>query len=415
MCEPCGGSHTSLKCAAAGADKADDACSQWARATTTPMQSTALTADSPVFEPRAEAEGDVHARTRRRVWVLECVVIGASYVLNGVLMSLFALGDTVHWSAGLCYGLPGVLLSAACAALVATGASERTSDPSLSRVQAYGNAGITLIGVALYPQIAFAYGLALFILMLTATYRMPKRRLNIMLATVVVLFAALTFGQGEPLKVPDGTPLERWLSLLFFVVSLGRCVFLSVINTHNNRLLRERGIEMQAKLAEIERLAHHDELTGVLNRRRMMHFLGEELARHDRNGAPVSVALLDLDHFKAVNDTLGHLAGDEVLRRFAAAVQRQARTTDRFGRYGGEEFLVILNDAGTDAALQAIERIRAAVAQLDWSDVSPELRVTFSAGIATYNGAETVEMLLSRADLGLYEAKHCGRNCSRSL
>ena len=379
------------------------------------MSNPALTAETPAFEPRAEAEEDAHTHTRRRVWIVECAVIGASYVLNGVLMSLFALGNTVHWSAGVCYGLPGVLLSAACAALIATGASEKTRDPSLSRVQAYGNAAITLTGVALFPQLAFAYALALFILMLTSTYRMPKRRLNVMLAVVVMLFAALTFGQGQPLTVPDSTPLERWLSLLFFVITLGRCVFLSVINTYNNRLLRERGIEMQAKLAEIERLANHDELTGVFNRRRMMHFLGEELARHDRNGVQVSVALLDLDHFKAVNDTLGHLCGDEVLRRFATAVQRHARTTDRFGRYGGEEFLIILNDATTDAALQAVERVRAAVAKLDWSDISPDLRVTFSAGIATYNGSESVEVLLGRSDLGLYEAKRCGRNCSRAL
>jgi diguanylate cyclase len=378
------------------------------------MSNPALLA-TPAFEPRAEAEGEAHARTRRRVWVVECAVIGVSYALTGALMSLFALGDTVHWSAGLWYGLPGVLLSAGLAGLITTGASARFRDPSLSSAHSYGNAALTLIGVALYPQLAFAYALALFILMLTATYRMPKARLNVMLAVVVLLFAALTFGQGQPLTVPDSTPLERWLSLLVFVVSLGRCVFLSVINTHNNRLLRERGIQMQAKLAEIERLAHYDELTGVLNRRRMMHFLGEELARHDRAGVPVSVALLDLDHFKAVNDTLGHLAGDEVLRRFATAVQRHARNTDRFGRYGGEEFLVILNDASTDAALLAIERMRTAVAAVDWGQVAPDLRITFSAGIATYNGSESVEVLLSRADLGLYEAKRCGRDCSRAL
>ncbi|MBL0727773.1 diguanylate cyclase [Piscinibacter sp. HJYY11] len=380
------------------------------------MSNTAITAASaPAVEPRADSDGDAHARNRQRVWAVECAVIGASYVLNGVLLSLFALSGTVHWSAGVCYGLPGVLLSAACVWLISTGRSEKLQDPSMSRVQADGNAALTLLGVALFPELAFAYALVLFTLMLTATYRMPKRRLHTMLVVVVVLFAALTFGQGKPLTVPSATPLERWLSLLFFVVSLGRCVFLSVINTHNNRLLRDRGIEMQAKLAEIERLAHHDELTGALNRRRMLHFLGEELARHDRAGVPVSVALLDLDHFKAVNDTLGHLCGDEVLRRFATAVQRHARTTDRFGRYGGEEFLILLNDTSTEASLQAVERVRAAVAKIDWSDISPELRVTFSAGIATYNGTESVEVLLGRADLGLYEAKRSGRNCSRAL
>jgi diguanylate cyclase (GGDEF)-like protein len=379
------------------------------------MTSSTLSATASAADLRAAAEEVAHTRTRRKVWVVECAVIGASYALTGLLMSLFAISGTVHWSAGLCYGLPGVLMSAGAATLIATGATAKLRDPSLSRATGYGNAALTLIGVALYPQLAFAYALTLFILMLTATYRMPKRQMNLMLAVVVVLFAALTFGQGHPLTVPAGTPLEQWLSLLFFVFSLGRCVFLSVINTHNNRLLRERGIEMKAKLAEIERLAHHDELTGALNRRRLLHFLGEELARHDRNGVPVSVAMLDLDHFKAINDTLGHLAGDEVLRRFAAAVQRHARTTDRFGRYGGEEFLVILNDTSTETALHAIERMRSAVAEIDWSSISPELRVTFSAGIATYNGTESMEVLLSRADLGLYEAKRCGRNCSRAL
>ena len=98
-----------------------------------------------------------------------------------------------------------------------------------------------------------------------------------------------------------------------------------------------------------------------------------------------------------------------------AAVQAQTRNTDRFGRYGGEEFLVILNGTGTEAALHAIARTRGVTAELDWRDLAPDLRVTFSAGIATYNGSETAELLLSRADLGLYEAKRCGRNCSRAL
>lgn len=346
---------------------------------------------------------------------MECAVIGAGYVLSGALMSLFALSGTVHWSAGLSYGVPGALLSAIAGFLIASGISERFEDPSLSWVHTLGNAALTLVGLAMHPQLAFAYGLVLFVLMLTATYRVPRQSLNVLLAVVVTLFAALTLGRGEPFKVPDGTELERWLSLLFFVISLGRCVLLGVINRHSNRLLRKRGIQMQAKLAEIERLAHHDELTGVHSRRRMRQFLDEELTRQDRHGVPVSVALLDLDHFKTINDTLGHLAGDEVLRRFAQAVQQHARTTDRFGRYGGEEFIVILNGTDTEEALLAVERMRTAVGAIDWADIAPVLRVSFSAGIATYNGSESAEVLLGRADLSLYDAKHRGRNCSRAL
>jgi diguanylate cyclase (GGDEF)-like protein len=378
------------------------------------MTSALLAAPSIAFEPRSGAEGDAHARAGRITWLRETAVVALGYLLNGLLLGLFAFTGTVPWTAGLVYAGPGLLLCGLAAGLVASGASDRFEDASLSWLHTLGSAALSLLGVALHPQLAFAYALILFIVMLTATYRMPPRQLRALFAVVVLLFAALTFGLGRRVSVPEAGA-ERWLAWLFFSFSLGRCVMLSIINTRNNRLLRERGIEMQAKLAEIERLAHHDELTGTLNRRRMLQHLEEELARHDRSGVPVSVALLDLDHFKAVNDTLGHGAGDTVLKRFAAAVQAHTRTTDRFGRYGGEEFLVILCGTGTEAALHAIARTRSATAGLDWRDLAPELRVTFSAGIATYNGSETAELLLSRADLGLYEAKRCGRNCSRAL
>jgi diguanylate cyclase len=376
------------------------------------MTHSTLAAPPIAFESRSDAAGEVLAR--RQGWQREAAVVAFSYLVNGVLLGLFALTGTAPWTAGLVYAGPGILLSGLVAALVASGASERFEDASLSWLHTLGSATLSLLGLALHPQLAFAYALILFIVMLTATYRMPPRRLQAMFAVVVLMFAVLTFGLGRRVTIPQAGA-ERWLAWLFFSFCLGRCVMLSVINTRNNRLLRQGGIEMQAKLAEIERLAHHDELTGALNRRRMLQHLEEELARHDRSGVPVSVALLDLDHFKAVNDTLGHGAGDAVLRRFAAAVQAQTRNTDRFGRYGGEEFLVILNGTGTEAALHAIARTRGVTAELDWRDLAPDLRVTFSAGIATYNGSETAELLLSRADLGLYEAKRCGRNCSRAL
>ncbi|MBX3621042.1 MAG: GGDEF domain-containing protein [Rhizobacter sp.] len=352
---------------------------------------------------------------RRRLWLRECRFIAMSYVLNGLLLGLFALTGTASWKAGLLYAGPGLAVCAVVAWLIARGTGRRSADPSLSWVQSLASAGLTLVGVAFFPQLAFAYALMLFTVVLTATYRMSKAQVQALLVGVASLFAALTLGLGHRLRIPTAGPGEQFLSWLFFVQTLGRCVVLSVINTRSNRLLRERGITLKAKLAEIERLAHHDELTGVLNRRRMLQLLDEALVRHDRSGVPVTVALLDLDHFKAVNDTLGHGAGDEVLRRFAGAVQAQARNTDRFGRYGGEEFLVILHDSGTDAAQQAIARTRGVVADMDWRDLASDLHITFSAGIATYNGSETAELLLSRADLGLYEAKRAGRNCCRAL
>ncbi|HET7794252.1 MAG TPA: GGDEF domain-containing protein [Rhizobacter sp.] len=359
-------------------------------------------------------EGRGRGVQRRRAWLRECAVIAASYALNGFFLALFAIIGTVSWVAAPLYTLPGLAVSALAAYLIASHRTERLKDPSLSVVHSVGSVSVCVLGVGLFPQMAFAYGVMLFTVFITATYRMPKWQVQLMLVLVVLAFGGVTLSLGHTLRIPNASTAERFVSWLFFVGTLGRCVLLSVINAQNNRLLRDRGQQMKATLAQIERLANHDELTGVLNRRRLLQILDEERAHTDRSGAPVSVALFDLDHFKAINDTLGHLTGDQVLKQFAAAVQAQARTTDRFGRYGGEEFLLILTGADGAQAEQAVERTRNALSLVDWGAIAPGLRVTFSAGVATYRDQESPELLLGRADLGLYQAKHDGRNCTRA-
>jgi diguanylate cyclase (GGDEF)-like protein len=119
---------------------------------------------------------------------------------------------------------------------------------------------------------------------------------------------------------------------------------------------------------------------------------------------------MDLDHFKAINDGHGHAVGDEVLRTYAAAVQAVMRDTDIFGRYGGEEFLLILTATAPAGASVALERIGAALAACDWQAIAPGLAVTQSVGVAGYRPGESVEQLLKRADDALYEAKGAGRD-----
>ncbi|MBC7995597.1 MAG: GGDEF domain-containing protein [Rhizobacter sp.] len=371
-------------------------------------------ADAPEAEEDGKRTSQDREQQRRLAWMRECTVIAASYAQNGVFIGLFALTGTVSWAAGALYAMPGLLASAVVAYLIKSGWSARLKDASMSSVHSLCSGLLCLVGVALFPQMAFAYALMLFTVFITATYRNPRRQVQTTLVAVSLLFAGLTLGLGRRLQIPHGSGAEQFLTWLFFVATLGRCVMLSVINVQNNRLLRDRGQKMAETLVKIERLANHDELTGVLNRRRLLQILAEEMAHTDRSGAPVSVALFDLDHFKTVNDTLGHLSGDLVLKQFAAAVQAQARTTDRFGRYGGEEFLLILTGADVAQADQAVERARQALAQVDWSSVAPGLRITFSAGVATYREKESAELLLGRADLGLYSAKHAGRNCTRA-
>jgi diguanylate cyclase (GGDEF)-like protein len=145
-----------------------------------------------------------------------------------------------------------------------------------------------------------------------------------------------------------------------------------------------------------------------------MRMLDDEIVRAHRSKMPCSIALIDLDWFKRINDTYGHPTGDEVLRTFAITVFANIRNIDRFGRYGGEEFLLVLPDTPHDSAVTILDRLRAIIADLDWSAFSPGMRVTISAGVATLRPDETEDKFLARADTALYAAKARGRNRSAS-
>jgi diguanylate cyclase (GGDEF)-like protein len=158
----------------------------------------------------------------------------------------------------------------------------------------------------------------------------------------------------------------------------------------------------------LRRQATHDGLTGLLNRNSILVRLSEELGRHEREGRPLSLLMVDLDRFKSVNDTYGHLAGDGVLREAAARMTATSRCYDGLGRYGGEEFLVVLPGCDLGAAAAQAERLREAIAQVLFP-VGEGLQVTCSIGIASASGGGP-EALIRHADQALYDAKGQGRN-----
>ncbi len=167
----------------------------------------------------------------------------------------------------------------------------------------------------------------------------------------------------------------------------------------------------RARLEErLNDLASRDPLTGAFNRRAFMERVESELERRSRAGAPLSFAIVDLDHFKNVNDTWGHAAGDEVLKVIAETCRRVLRSPDVFGRFGGEEFVALLPGADFAEAGRVAERLRSAVetAVVETSDGS--IRVTLSAGYTTARPGDTPEDLLRRSDAALYESKRSGRN-----
>ena len=160
-------------------------------------------------------------------------------------------------------------------------------------------------------------------------------------------------------------------------------------------------------------IARTDSLTQLLNRPTICGLLSDELQRSRRSPRDTSVLLFDIDHFKRVNDTYGHLAGDAVLRAVGAASTRQMRQTNRAGRYGGEEFLIVLTDTGADGALIAAGRMLQAIRDIVVEWEGQVIPVRASIGVSTARPGDSVESVLARADEALYAAKDGGRDCVR--
>jgi two-component system, cell cycle response regulator len=160
-------------------------------------------------------------------------------------------------------------------------------------------------------------------------------------------------------------------------------------------------------VAELEHLAVKDELTGLFNYRHFQAQLKSEVQRVARYERPLALIILDVDHFKEINDTLGHAVGDQVLAGIANVLRESVRATDSVYRYGGEEFAMLLPETPGEPALGVAERARLAVEK---ADLAQGRRVTISAGMAEYRSPERGEELLRRADAALYVAKRTGRN-----
>lgn len=170
-----------------------------------------------------------------------------------------------------------------------------------------------------------------------------------------------------------------------------------------------RQFELESELA---REARCDGLTGLLNRRALGELLQQEAERARRYGRSLSALLLDVDHFKRVNDQLGHDVGDEVLRQMAETCEQALRGCDRIGRWGGEEFLVLLPETEPEEALALAERLRAKVASHPFVGRGQTLQVTISLGVTSLVAGESWDMAYIRLDEALYEAKRTGRNRS---
>lgn len=175
-------------------------------------------------------------------------------------------------------------------------------------------------------------------------------------------------------------------------------------------LLREKRNRGQ-HISQLIKLACKDFLTGISNRREFFYLGNREMNRAGRDGKPLTLLLMDLDHFKQINDQHGHITGDHVLSEFATRVQSSLRSFDIFARLGGEEFVVLLTGSAPDEALETARRLCALVSEQPFAAAEGKgIACTVSIGLAAWNGSESIDKLLNRADDALYQAKHNGRN-----
>jgi diguanylate cyclase (GGDEF)-like protein len=167
---------------------------------------------------------------------------------------------------------------------------------------------------------------------------------------------------------------------------------------------------LKVALEQVQKLATRDVLTGIYNRRFMQDKLDDAVKRFDRYGERFAVVLVDLDHFKRVNDQYGHKVGDQALMAFASAAGLVLRDTDTIARWGGEEFIFLLPNTSAHKALVAMERLRQTLQHCTVSPDVPSLRVQFSSGLAVHDTVAALNHTLERADRALYAAKNEGRN-----
>ena len=210
--------------------------------------------------------------------------------------------------------------------------------------------------------------------------------------------------------------LPPWWRTSWFQLAAAAAVIALLVFAWNRRehKLRAQQRELERQKKEHKALllrATRDALTGLWNRAAILEILAREVKSAKQRGTPLAVAIIDIDHFKRINDTRGHLAGDEVLRTLGAKLSGRVRATDSLGRYGGEEFLLVVPGAATQAPFLPIERMQRAIAEIPFTYAGSGIKVTASFGVAWLLAAsDTTEVLLGRADAALYSAKHAGRN-----
>lgn len=264
--------------------------------------------------------------------------------------------------------------------------------------------GILLLVFYLAPVTQFVFTPFLFLIMAIVMHRLSPRTMLLLALLTLLGYACVVAAHFHQQGSQAMLTLECTQLLVLAVTLPGFSVLAHRVQRLHNALFKAN-----KKIRNIEEDAQRDVLLGCFNRRYIVAALEQQKRLADDMGTPLCLAVIDLDHFKRINDEAGHLGGDEVLRTFARIAQNNVREGDIFGRYGGEEFLLVLPETSLLAALNVAERVREQVEHYAW-DAKLQNRVTVSIGLTQQIPGESVLDLFSRTDTAMYMAKQGGRN-----
>jgi len=290
-----------------------------------------------------------------------------------------------------------------------TGLNKQFKDPSLTMLQMILATFWSMVVAYYTDEVRGILLLVYLVVFIFGVFRLNLRQFLILAAYALTSYGyvIVLLSANHPDKINIQAELLYWVVLaavLSWFAAIG-----SYIN-HIRKKLAKANIELSRANEKIRQSAIHDDLTGVYNRRQMMKILQREKSLADRGDPLFSLCIFDLDDFKQVNDTYGHLTGDMVLKTLIHTIRANTREQDYIARYGGEEFVAVLAYPDLKEATACAERLKNLASELRYPGLPDDFRVTVSMGVTRYQPVESIDAIISRADTALYRAKTGGKN-----
>lgn len=351
-----------------------------------------------------------NVRLKRQIMAIYSYLLLWLGVAAGISINLFSV-DTPHLEM---FG--GVLLlNLLIGGLIISGKLDKLNEAPLTIFQI--TIGVLLITGVIHFSNELEGGLLVlyFLAMMFGLFALPRRHLVVVSLIILCVYTAheVWHWHIDPLGLLVSISVGHWfillLGLLWFIYMGGHIYALQVSHREQRQQLRAQREALEAQNHKLAEVAIRDSLTNLHNRRYLLEHLEIEITRHEKLERPLQLALIDLDHFKEVNDAHGHHVGDKVLVSFADYLRNGLRTDDIIIRYGGEEFVVVFLNTPQAKAVKALERLQAEFSQQKFTGSQP-FTTSFSAGVAQNVPQESASQLLQRADKALYKAKSEGRN-----